>query len=169
MSVWGAWAWGFQVPRAPRFFLCAARGDAVRVLSASARGWGAAAGSLLCASFVLVRSARACLVSLSDSLCGLLTRFRALGLPRVRFASVWSSTGRTVRLVGLWRFLCCGCGAFACGVGFFVGARMSASGRVWSGRSFFLLCSSRAWCALSAVSFMLSCLMVRSGYSAFQL
>ena len=42
----------------------------------------------------------------SGSLYGLLTRFRVLTLPGVRFAPVWPSTGRTARLTGLWRLLC---------------------------------------------------------------
>ena len=52
----------------------------------------------------------------SGSLYGLLTRFRVLTLPGVRFSPVWPSTGRTARLVGLWRLLCCGCDALACGL-----------------------------------------------------
>lgn len=39
---------------------------------------------------------------ISGSLYGLLTRFRELTPPRVRFAPVWPSTGRTVRLSGAW-------------------------------------------------------------------
>ena len=42
----------------------------------------------------------------------------------MRFALVWPSTGRTVRLVGLWWLLCCGCDALACGLGFFVGVQI---------------------------------------------
>lgn len=41
----------------------------------------------------------------SGSLYGPLTRFRELTLPGVRFAPVWPSTGRTVRLMGLCRLL----------------------------------------------------------------
>lgn len=85
---------------------------------------------------------------ISGSLYALLTRFRELTLPRVRFAPVWPSTGRTARLAVLWRLLCCGCDALACGLGFFVGVQMSAPDRVWPGRSFFLLRSSHAWCAV---------------------
>lgn len=39
----------------------------------------------------------------SGSLYALLTRFRALTTPRVRFAPVWPSTGRTVSERGMWR------------------------------------------------------------------
>lgn len=52
----------------------------------------------------------------SGSLYGLLTRFRVLTLPGVRFAPVWPSTGRTARLMGLCRPLRCGCDALACGL-----------------------------------------------------
>lgn len=45
----------------------------------------------------------------SGSLYGLLTRFRELTLPSVRFAPVWPSTGRTVRLAGVWWGVWCGC------------------------------------------------------------
>lgn len=38
----------------------------------------------------------------SGSLYGLLTRFRELALPGVRFAPVWPSTGRTARLAEVW-------------------------------------------------------------------
>ena len=38
----------------------------------------------------------------SGSLYGLLTRFRELTLPGVRFAPVWPSTGRTVNERGVW-------------------------------------------------------------------
>ena len=45
----------------------------------------------------------------SGSLYGLLTRFRAITLPGVRFALVWPSAGRTVRLAGVWWGVWCGC------------------------------------------------------------
>lgn len=51
----------------------------------------------------------------------------------MRFALVWPSTGRTVRLAGLCRLLRCGCGALACGLGFFVDVQMSGPDRVWPG------------------------------------
>lgn len=38
----------------------------------------------------------------SGSLYALLARFRELTAPRVRFAPVWLSAGRTVRLAGVW-------------------------------------------------------------------
>ena len=46
----------------------------------------------------------------SGSLYGLLTRFRELALPGVRFAPVWPSTGRTVSERAVWRRMAVGGG-----------------------------------------------------------
>lgn len=90
-AVWGAWVGGCSLARAPHiFFMCCV-------------SWRSAGRAL-----VLWHCLRAhTRVAPLDSLYGLLTRFQALTLPRVRFASVWPSAGRTVRLVGVWRFLRC--------------------------------------------------------------
>lgn len=56
---------------------------------------GRAPPGVFCALFVESR--------FYGSLYGLLTRFRVLILPRVRFAPVWPSTGRTVSERGEWR------------------------------------------------------------------
>ena len=62
---------------------------------------GAAAGSrpalLPLSAWVSLHLPRAIV---SGSLYGPLTRFRELTLPRMRFAPVWPSTGRTARLTG---------------------------------------------------------------------
>ena len=108
-------------------------------------GAGASAGScparLPLSVWVSLHSPRAII---SGSLYGLLTRFRAITLPGVRFALVWPSTGRTVRLVGLWRLLCCGCDALACGLGFFVGVQKSTPGRECGRGAHSFCCALRA-------------------------
>ena len=105
MIVWGAWAEVCSLACAPHIsFSARGCGDVVCVLSASARQWWArSSGSRPRAptSFGVGFVPLAALYP-PGSLYALLARFRALTAPRVRFAPVWPSTGRTVSERGMW-------------------------------------------------------------------
>lgn len=96
--VWGAWAWGFPGATRPTAFCVFVRErERARVSRGVTAGSCPALPPL--SVWVSLHLPRAIV---SGSLYGLLTRFCELTLPRVRFAPVWLSTGRTARLAWVW-------------------------------------------------------------------
>lgn len=98
------------------FAACVGRsgGSALSVSCVCPRAQHAWGGARLSVAHCAPRSSRCVLhtpvASYSyNSPYGLLTRFRAITLPGVRFALVWPSAGRTVRLAGVWWGVWCDC------------------------------------------------------------